>query len=58
MSVDIISKLIFINRDSIGIQHNQITDVLQGPAEDLNNVTEKWSKTLKMKQMMTMTNKI
>ena len=40
MSVYMLSKLIFINRNSIGIQHNQTTDVFQGPVEDLNKVTD------------------
>ena len=51
-------KLIFINMNSIGIQHKQIADVFQVPVEDLNNVTEKWRETLKLKQMMTIMNKI
>ena len=41
MWVDMLSKLIFINRNSIGIQKNHTTDVFQGPVEDLNKVTEK-----------------
>ena len=40
MYVYIPSKIIFINRNSIGIQHNQTTDVFQGPVEDLYKVTE------------------
>ena len=41
MLVEILSKIIFINRNSISIQHNQTADVFQGPVEDLNKVTEK-----------------
>ena len=40
ISVDILSKIIFINRNSIVIQSNQTTDVFQGQVEDLNIVTD------------------
>ena len=41
MSVDMLSKIIFVNRNSIGLQHNQTTDIFQGSVEDLNKVIEK-----------------
>ena len=41
MLVDMLSKLILINRNSIGIQHNHTADVFQGPVEDLDKVTKK-----------------
>ena len=53
MLVDMLSKLILINRNSIGIQHNHTADVFQGPVEDLDKVTKKM-----LKQMMTIMNKI
>ena len=40
MLVDMISKLVFNNRKSIGIQNNQTSDVFKGPVDDLNKVTE------------------
>ena len=35
-----LSKLIFVNMNSIGIHPNHTTDVFQGPVEDLNKVTD------------------
>ena len=49
MLVDMLSKLILIHSNSIGIQHNWTTDVFQGPVEDLNKVTEKIEKDLEDK---------
>ena len=40
ISVYMLSKIIFINRNSIGIQHKQTNDVFQVPVEDLNKVTD------------------
>ena len=40
MLVDMISKLVFNNRKSIGSQNNQTSDVFKGPVDDLNKVTE------------------
>ena len=41
-----LSKLIFDNRNSIVIQHNQTADVFQGTVEDLDKVTEKMEEDL------------
>ena len=40
MSVYMLSKLIFINRNSIVIHTKHTTDVFQVPVEDLNKVTD------------------
>ena len=40
MSIDMLSKLIFINRNSIGIQTNQTTDVLHLPVDGLYKVID------------------
>ena len=40
MLVYMLSKLIFIHRDSIGIQHNHTSAYFQGPVEDLYKVTD------------------
>ena len=45
--VDMLSKIILINRNSIGVQHNHNTCVFQVPVEDLNKVTEKLQEDLK-----------
>ena len=44
--VDMLSKIILINRNSIGVQHNHNTCVFQVPVEDLNKVTEKMEEDL------------
>ena len=58
MLVYMLSKCIFINRNSIGIQINKITDVFLGPVEDLYKVIEKWRNNLNLKQFMTTMNTI
>ena len=50
MSVDMLSKLIFINRNSIGIQHNKTSDFFQVPVEDFNKVTEKMKEDLEAEE--------
>ena len=46
MLVYMLSKLIFVDRNSICIQHNHTTDVFQVPVENLNKVTEEMEEDL------------
>ena len=46
MSVEMLSKIIFININPIGVHNNQSTDDFQGPVEDLNKVIEKMEEYL------------
>ena len=40
MLVEMLSKIIFMNRNSIGIHPNQTTDLFRGTVDDLNKVTD------------------